>query len=384
MGEGLRVAYATTYDPRDPASWSGTGYYIGQSLERQNIQVDYLGPLPDYRSVVLRAKGAFYTRILGQMYLREREPAVCRHYAREFSRRLSAANPDVILSPGTLPIALLTCKQPMAIWADATFAGLIETYNIDSPVCAESMRHGNQMEVTALERCRLAIYCSDWAAQTARERYRVPQDKIRVVPFGANLESDLKLEDIRRVTASRSRTMCKLLFIGREWQRKGGDLAVEVAGALNGAGLPTQLTVVGCEPVIGDSTPGFVRIVGSLHKTREEDVRRLKSLLEESHFLIMPSRAECFWVVFCEASSFGVPSLASDVGGIPTAVRDGCNGKTFAIERFSAECVQYVLSLFSSLASYEELALSSYSEYEKRLNWNVAGQQVKRLLSELL
>ena len=49
--------------------------------------------------------------------------------------------------------------------------------------------------------------------------------------------------------------VCKLLFIGSDWYRKGGDIAVEIAGSLNAMGLKTELTMLGGH-MAGDC-PGF-------------------------------------------------------------------------------------------------------------------------------
>lgn len=51
-------------------------------------------------------------------------------------------------------------------------------------------------------------------------------------------------------------------------------------------------------------------------------------------------------MVFAEASSFGVPSLATNVGGIPTAIKDGLNGKTFQLCANAENDCGYVLDLF--------------------------------------
>jgi glycosyltransferase involved in cell wall biosynthesis len=102
----------------------------------------------------------------------------------------------------------------------------------------------------------------------------------------------------------------------------------------------------------------------------------------ESHFLIVPSRAECFGVVFAEASSFGLPSLATNVGGIPSAIRDGKNGQTFPLAANPDEYSDYIERFMSSKEEYKKLALSSFTEYSERLNWFSAGRRVTDLIRE--
>jgi glycosyltransferase involved in cell wall biosynthesis len=68
------------------------------------------------------------------------------------------------------------------------------------------------------------------------------------------------------------------------------------------------------------------------------------------------------------------------VGGVPTVVRDGKNGKTFPLEARASAYADYIADLFARPTDYEALALSSFAEYESRLNWAVAGRSVAALL----
>jgi glycosyltransferase involved in cell wall biosynthesis len=96
----------------------------------------------------------------------------------------------------------------------------------------------------------------------------------------------------------------------------------------------------------------------------------------------MPSKAECYGLVYAEASSFGLPSLAADVGGVSTVVRDGKNGRLFKLEDEPEKYAEYIQQLISSRAAYEQLSLSAFQEYAERLNWTVAGKSVRDLIDD--
>lgn len=329
-------------------------------------------------------KRAVYTGLLNRRYFADRDPSVLSGYARQVAGRLVSLEPDIVFSPSTLPIAYLETKHPIVFWADATFAGMINFYPGFYNLCQQTIRDGHAAEESTLARCSLAIYASDWAAQTAIERYRVSPSKVRVVPFGANIDCDRSREDIRAIVNARPSNRCKLLFLGVEWVRKGGQVALDVATELNNAGLETELTVVGCEPPIGHQQPSFLKSLGFISKSTSEGIRQINRLLAESHFLIMPSRSECFGVVFCEANSFGVPCLSTQVGGIPTVIRNERNGHLFSIDAPISDYCTYILDLFSDYSRYISMAYSSFGEYESRLNWKVAGQTIKELFAEVL
>jgi glycosyltransferase involved in cell wall biosynthesis len=167
------------------------------------------------------------------------------------------------------------------------------------------------------------------------------------------------------------------------WERKGGDIAVEVAKRLNARGLRTELSILGSTPPCAN-LPEFIRPLGFIDKRTEEGRRRFDELFGSSHFLILPARAEAFGVVLCEACSFGVPCLAGRVGGIPTIVRDDVNGRTFARDCDPDQYAQYVMDRFREFDSYRALGRSAFAEYESRLNWDVAAGQVRDMMQGLI
>lgn len=381
----MKLAYVTCYDPLNIKNWSGLSYYIAQSLQNQSIPLDFIGPLKDKLDLgVIRKYKRHYHELYGKRYLKDPEPWILKNFAKQISTKLSKVNPDVVFSITPNPIAYLESDKPMVFWADSTFASLLDFYPHFSNLCDETIKNGHLTEKLVLQKSKFAIYASDWAAKTAIENYKADPAKVKVVPFGANLEISHTISEVKDFIEARPTNKCKLLFLGVDWFRKGGDVAFEVTKALNQSGLNTELTIVGCEPIIDEPLPNYVKPLGFINKSTPEGKEKIGKLLAESHFLILPSRAECFGVVFCEASSFGVPSLARNAGGIPTAVKNDINGKLFDINANITEYCNYISNLFANYSEYKKLALSAFNEYESRLNWTVAGRTVKNLLMECL
>lgn len=379
----MKIAYVSEFDPLSMSSWSGSSHYLARSFNNiDSVSLEFMGPLRPKSSIVFSAKRWIY-RMMGKKYLSAVDPIVLKHYAQQVSEMLESSDADVILSLDAHPIAYLETEKPVVYFWDSTFLGNLE-YPGFALLAPECIKHGHEMEQRALDKCHLAVFSSEWAAQTAIEGYAVRKEKLRVVPLGANLDCARSLEDITRIVDARSTEKCKLLFLGVEWTRKGGDLAYDVTRELNARGLETTLTIVGCQPKIAKDLPSYVKCLGFVNKTDRVNKRKIDDLLAESHFLIVPSIAESFGIVFCEASSFATPSLARRVGGIPTAVRDGVNGKLFAREVGTAEYCDYILDLFQNYPRYRSLAISSFNEYEARLNWDRTSEALVKLFRELL
>ena len=364
----MRIAFATTYDATNVHNWSGLGYFIARTLEEQGATLQYIdvGSPPLSR----RAYGRLRS-VLGQSHLPERSVRLAERRANRVSRSLSGGT-ELVFSPGTLAVAGLPTSPPFVFWADATFAAMVDFFPGFCDLDPRTVEQGHEVERRALERCAAAIYASEWAAQSAINDYGADPGKVYVVPFGANLDALPTEEQAHALIARRPSDSCRLLFLGVDWERKGGALAVEAVRILNERGLPTELVVVGCEPPIAED---FVRVWGFISK--ERSVGELQAHLAEAHFLILPSRAECYGVVFAEASAYGVPSLATSVGGIPTAVRHGSNGALFDLSSGPEEYADFVES---TMPRYERLAQQSVREYHNRLNWGTSGQAVRRIL----
>ena len=377
----LRLAFVTTEDARSRRSWSGTTYHMAQALLREGVALEYIGPLETSR--LPRARGLLQRRF-GRAYLYDRDPRVLRSYARQVESRLSGLGADAVLSPGTPPIAYLDTDLPVVTWTDATFAVMVDYYSSFSGLGRQSIRAGHMMERQALARVDAALYSSSWAAQSAVEDYAADPKKVHVVPFGANLEVEPGQSEVATMVEKRPRHECRLLFIGVDWFRKGGDLALAVAARLAESGVPTKLTVVGCQ---ASPAPGsfLVEGLGFVDKSTQSGEATITRLLGESHFLCLPSRADCTPVVFCEASAHGLPSVSVRTGGIGSLLKHGVNGYLFDQDGFVEDAAA---SIARCMAEYDRLYLplakASYEEYRSRLNWATSAKAVFEHLSRLV
>ncbi len=153
--------------------------------------------------------------------------------------------------------------------------------------------------------------------------------------------------------------------------------------ALHEAGQPVELNFVGCNPPKDIEIPPYIKCHGFISKRNQEGMEKIKRLLQESHFLFVPSRAECFGIVFAEANAFGLPCLTSYVGGISTVVRDHINGITFGLDASTDVYCDYLMNLMKDYEKYEKLALSAFQEYKTRLNWKTAAASVIQLIEAI-
>ncbi len=381
----MKIDYLTTYDVWNSSQWPKqhmgmytAGYYLAQSLEAQEIPLNYIGPLSRYKTPITRWKWLFYRKFYQKDYYSWAEAIVFKNYARQIEKKLLGSSGNLVLCPeNAIPLADLKCSKPLVLWTDAPLASLVNFYEYLQNLCEETKRNIYQLEKAALEKCDRLFFTSDWAAQEAIQIYHLSPEKVQIIPWGANLQTSRHQADIQASLKQRSPNHCQLVFIGVEWFRKGGDFAVEIARYLNEAGLKTTLNIIGCHPPL-KNIPDFINVIGYVDKSTPSGREKFDHLLSTAHFLILRTLADCSPHVLMEANSYGVPCVASEVGGISTIIQSGKNGEVFSLETEALTYAEYILKRVQNYLEYEALALSSFQEYEERLNWKVSVQTFRQ------
>ena len=388
----MELDYITTYDLFNRASWPkehmglySAGYHLVQHLQDNQISLNFCSPLEKYKTPITRLKWLFYQRLFKQRYYSWAEPSIVKHYARQVEQNLSNSQADIAFCPeNAIPISGIKCNKPLVLWIDAAIGSLIGFYSYLDDLCEETKQNLYKLEKAAFSRCDRIVFTSDWAAESAAKLYRLPAEKIMVIPRGGNLNCDRTHGEVMQFIEARPTDKCQLLFIGVEWERKGGDFAVNVAKHLHENGLNVELKIVGVKPKLASPVPEYIKSIGYIDKSTPVGRDRLNRLFAGSHFLILHTQADCGPNVLIEASSYGVPSVCSNVGGIPTLIRDGQNGQTFPLETDPLAYSHYITELFRDRQQYQSLAISSFAEYQSRLNWKVTARAFQTLFNEVL
>jgi glycosyltransferase involved in cell wall biosynthesis len=304
------------------------------------------------------------------------------HVASELQSQLRSNPVDFIIAPAaSVAISKLRTNIPLIYITDTTFKLLNNYYEWFSNFWPVSVSVGNRIEQEALQNASFVVLSSEWAKASVVNDYSHPAEQTAVIPFGANMEwvpKELLME------ARSKGDVCNLLFIGREWSRKGGDVAVDTCRHLNSIGVATCLNLVGTNlaRIPGDLN---VEVYPHLNKSDSGDKQLFEELLRKSHFLILPTSAECFGIVFCEASGFGLPSLTYDTGGIASAVINGQNGYRLPVDHGAKEYASLIRDIYQDFKErYLPLSESSRKLYESTLNWNAWARQFINKVTPIL
>ncbi len=374
----MKIAYITTGTPHDKNSWSGTNYYVKKALEDQGHQVYCIYKYK--KNITLKdVIYKLWAKLRKKRYQADRTLQNSKKWGIFIQSHLTP-DTDAIISLSTIPIAFLKTNIPIFIYIDGIYEYMLKQgFNgvINNP------KEAHKIEQKALDNCSKILTSSIASSEVILKDYNVSQNKISIIPLGANLD-EIPLESkILSNIKSKSMKICKILFVGVDWERKGTNIVIQTVKALHESNFPIELHLVGLKK-IPIHLPEYIINHGYISKMDPLGFSKITKLYLESHFLFVPSLGEAYGLVFSEASAFGLPSISHSVGGIPTIIKNGENGQLFRIGTSPEEFADYIKKIFNNEKEYKRLAIKSYSRFKDELNWTVNGQRISNILNEYI
>lgn len=145
---------------------------------------------------------------------------------------------------------------------------------------------------------------SNWAKASFVEDYGCREQDVAVIPPGIHTDE--------YAPGDRTHEVPRILFVGGDFVRKGGDLLLEVfRKRLRGR---AELVLVTRDAI--SEEPGVI-----VHRDVTANSTKLRELYATSDIFALPTRADCYSVAGMEALAAGMPLVMTHVGGIPDIIR---------------------------------------------------------------
>ena len=181
---------------------------------------------------------------------------------------------------------------------------------------------------THCERAKIVVAMTSWGKRDLIEHYRLPDDKVRVVPWGSVLWEypSPSRDDLDRLRRRLSLPDGFLLYPAQTWPHKNHETLLEALALIRqGEGVAIPLV---CP---GRTNGQFARIERRMRELDLSDITRfpgfvspldLRGLYELATALVFPSRFEGWGLPICEAFSSGLPVASSSASSLPGLVGD--------------------------------------------------------------
>ncbi len=371
------IAYLTSKDPLDKNESSGIYYYQSAALKKYCGNVHYIGPVKNLLITIIIKISNFLNRFTSKKYNHSHSIIISWIYGIIFSRKLGKKKYDFVFAEkSSCEIAFLKTKLPVIYSTDATFNLLHNYYSNYSNLFRFSEREGNYIEQKAINQASLIICSSRWAAMSVSRDYNFPPEKVSIIPRGANIDI---IPGREKILKKRKTDVCRLLFIGRDWHRKGFDIAYEAMDYIRALGFKVRLIAVGCSPP-SEYIDKDVEVITYINKNSGEGKKQFDEIMFNSDFFLLPVRAECLAVAFCESAAYGLPVISRDTGGIKEVVVNGVTGYILKYDASPRDFAEKIIELYNSDEKYYKLISSSRDFFEKRLNWDAWGRDMKNTI----
>jgi glycosyltransferase involved in cell wall biosynthesis len=316
--------YVTSDDAQKPNS-ENNGYYLGKALIEAGATVEH-AQLRDFTSPEkgIAAIKKLLNRLQGQQYRAKADPMFIDRKVRDLLRHRNDHRMNLVFSNSGMNLGGLGPDVPYAFYTDAPVCALRSMGHFMDEWSPRMATKLIEFDRRAVQNAHKVIYHSEWAVNQAVEGYGLDRSRLAVVAPGANLPwIDVSLA----ATEKPKSELCKLLFFGRDWVRKGGTKAHCIAQELDRLGVRVQLHVCGPEaPPASIRNERQVIWHPPINKLFPDEIGRLSAIMQDTDYMLLPTLADTSTSAIREACAFGVPSVVTAIGGLGEMVTHGKSG----------------------------------------------------------
>ena len=366
-----RILLVSSGDPRDKKEWSGTKYSFYHQLKKY-YDVDIL-----MMDTVWAKKIDSKRMLILTMGKQETKFGLLNSFVNSLKvqRRLKHGDYDAAFVFDCTSIPFLHTKTPIIYFTDTT-THLMQHYYWDYrwPLNWEA----DLIQGKCLEKSDMVLASSTWAINDIVDYYGIDPKRCKLCKFGPNGKV------VESPKSPKANGAVNLVFVGVEWKRKGGEIAIEAFQKLKEKDKSHQwhLDIVGCKPEVEVQEEGII-FHGFLDRNDPAQEKRHVEVFKDGDIFILPTKAECAGIVFCEASAYGLPIITYDTGGLGDYVINGVNGYRLPIGTNSQGFAEKILEIVADSELWLQLSNGGKKLYSESLNWDAAGRVVKETVDHL-
>ncbi len=373
----MKIGFYSVVPLDDKKNWSGTMFKMYEQLLIQGYEVVWIPKVhfTEKEEKKFKLIERWFNKIFNRGYNRHLFIYKAKIAARRLEKNLKEFKVDVIFNPTHVnDFAYLKTDLPIVYLNDANVAQLLNYYHYYSGFGILSKIETKYLEKKTLKNSSYTVFSSDWASNFAIDFYGIDKEKVKTIKFGANIIVPEKIDP------NKSTEEFTFLFLAVDWIRKRGTLAYESLKILREKGYPVKMLIVGCNPEI---KADWVTVIPFLNKNNPDEFREIQNHLLSSHFLFVPTKADCTPIAFCEAAGYGLPVISTDTGGVSAHVIEGYNGCLLSEDANAEDYADKIEKLIKSPQTIIEYSQNARKLYENELNWENWGYQFSKILKQL-
>jgi glycosyltransferase involved in cell wall biosynthesis len=201
------------------------------------------------------------------------------------------------------------------------------------------------------------------------EDYSCNPDKISCVYCGANVQAqENEIFDDARYSNK------NILFVGIDWERKGGPVLLEAFKEVLNTYPDASLTIIGCTPKV--ELPNC-NVLGHI------PLADIKEYYEQASVFCLPTTLEPFGIVLLEAMAHKLPVIATDIGAIPDFILEGKNGFLINVSD-SRQLSRRIIDLLGSPIKCKTFGEYGHKIFWDKYTWEKTGVRIRENVEKFL
>jgi len=372
MGSGLIGT-----DPYAENAWSGSSRFFFGECGRQGMLHRAFGvEAPPARRIPLMLRNFSPDRSLWRQkfYL---DTGYYRLLSRLIGSSLQGADHecDVLQIGGIYHLRpLLRPTTRLFSYHDANLAQAIHSPHFPRNISKRRVQRAFDYERRVYDDIDMIFTMSDYLRGMFIEHFGVEPARVTTIGAGINLTSLPELPTAKRYDTQR------LLFIGADFERKGGVQLLQAFKQVRAVHPAAELTIVGPRQLtIPAQYSAGVVYLGFLSKTNTEQMRRFREVLEGASLFVLPSLYEPFGIAPLEAMAHGIPAVLTDDWAFPEMVAPGRTGALVPAGNVQALAEQ-LIGLLRDPDGLRSMGAAGRALVEEKFTWSAV---VRRLRKEL-
>jgi alpha-maltose-1-phosphate synthase len=270
--------------------------------------------------------------------------------------------PDVVLQNGALFSPGLPPRLPYALLLDYTGALAARRPPGALPPPLDLGRAWRSREESLYRDARVLTTFSENAARSLVLDYGIDPVRVRVVGAGANVSAE---------AAPRRDDGATIVFVGKDWRRKGGPVLAKAFERLRRFLPRARLLIAGPAEPAGLPERGLH--LGPI------GLDELTGLLAQATVFALPALREPFGLALLDAMARGVPCVGTRVDAIPEIVVDGETG-LLVPPGDPAALAEALAALLRDPARARAMGARGRERVQRRFLWSHVAERLEEAL----
>jgi glycosyltransferase involved in cell wall biosynthesis len=222
-----------------------------------------------------------------------------------------------------------------------------------------------RMETMIYKNATLLFVMSENIMDSLNNQYGILASKMKLVYVGSNAQ--INKVDHRKYSTK------NILFVGKDWERKGGPLLITAFKIVQQSIPEATLTIIGCTPSVKINN---CRIVGDI------PLEEVAEYYNQASVFCLPTKREPFGVAFIEAMLNKLPIVTNTVGATPELIINEKNG--YRLDYDATAYAEKLILLLNNPDMCQRFGEYAYGLAKEKYTWDNVGRLISQHIKEVL